>query len=132
VVRDRRASDLARDLRARGGDPVKRPLAGARNCWVLLERKGISVKQGWLSRSRSHFDGIVVAQNFLLRLALGFHVMIAGAPVLFTTLAAYSRGIPQVLLCYSPLERKDALVGTCSIYQQCDTELEAEKRKPHR
>jgi hypothetical protein len=69
---------------------LRRPRAGARNYWVLLERKGISVKQGPLSHSGCDFDGNVVAQNFLMRLALGFHLRIAGAPVQFTTLAAYS------------------------------------------
>src|SRR5579872_4788492 len=69
---------------------LRRPRAGARNYWVLLERKGISVKQGLLSHSGCDFDGIVVAQNFLMRLALGFHVRIARDSVLFTTLAAYS------------------------------------------
>ena len=96
-----------REARVRPGDAIcgrevatrlKRPRAGARNYWVLLERKGISVKQGRLSRSRCDFDGIVVAQNFFFRLALGFHVRIVGAPVLFTTLAAYSREFLKVLL----------------------------------
>src|ERR1700758_1745458 len=77
---------------------LRRPRAGARNYWVLLERKGISVKQGPLGDSGCDCDGIVVAQNFLLWFALGFHVRIAGAPILFTTLAAYSREFLKVLL----------------------------------